>query len=579
MLFYPQIQHHRDETNTETTSSADTLPETHDTQRLITGTLAHPTRRAFAEHALAVSELDCLAQRDPSSIMLEHPSSTLPKGAHQRTKSSTTPIDSRSSSLNIWNQDYIDDDHNPYSKESTHSIISPPEPVTLSSSPTKQNIHLPYCEEQTPVQPREPRIHQRSFPNLFPFRHSRATSESPSRKQSTKEELDFEYMPTLTGDTDRVIRVADPSSKGVLSGWFSGTSAPMTVGVPISNHEEMTPPTTPTYTSSPASLSRRPTVARNDTTPSKAASSSTSRLTSFFSAKATPSRQPLPASLADDELLSIDINSLLYPSASDPSLTSSPSAYKNLQQTAEGLLKQLQSAYKARTVEATELRAEHDAQAEELEEERTRVLHLKMQLEEMAKRLVERDEEMELLKQELAHERRTTMKSVRAVAHSRATSGTSGSTGESEDLDVPSRNEDEEEEDDNSTETEDESVFSHDHDGLVSPSLTVISEFSTTSAVSAAEVGKAMTARVVNVQVKNHLASPPPKVVQRRTTLKRLLGAGQREEVNVMGCGRCRESWDTVHLLKAENRGLKDRVGELEGGVEGALDVLAGFHF
>lgn len=36
-------------------------------------------------------------------------------------------------------------------------------------------------------------------------------------------------------------------------------------------------------------------------------------------------------------------------------------------------------------------------------------------------------------------------------------------------------------------------------------------------------------------------------------------------------------AWDTVGLLRVENRGLKERVGELEGAVEGALRLCGGF--
>jgi hypothetical protein len=35
-------------------------------------------------------------------------------------------------------------------------------------------------------------------------------------------------------------------------------------------------------------------------------------------------------------------------------------------------------------------------------------------------------------------------------------------------------------------------------------------------------------------------------------------------------------AWDTVNLLKDENKGLKQRVEELETAVEGALDVVNG---
>jgi hypothetical protein len=34
-------------------------------------------------------------------------------------------------------------------------------------------------------------------------------------------------------------------------------------------------------------------------------------------------------------------------------------------------------------------------------------------------------------------------------------------------------------------------------------------------------------------------------------------------------------AWDTVSLLRAENRGLKERVGSLEGAVETALDLCS----
>ena len=42
------------------------------------------------------------------------------------------------------------------------------------------------------------------------------------------------------------------------------------------------------------------------------------------------------------------------------------------------------------------------------------------------------------------------------------------------------------------------------------------------------------------------------------------------------GCSNCRGkdasvAWDTVGLLRAENKGLKEQVGVLEGGVDGAL--------
>jgi hypothetical protein len=47
------------------------------------------------------------------------------------------------------------------------------------------------------------------------------------------------------------------------------------------------------------------------------------------------------------------------------------------------------------------------------------------------------------------------------------------------------------------------------------------------------------------------------------------------------GCRNCKGqdasvAWDTVGLLRDENRHLKTRVGELEVAVEGALDLVNG---
>jgi hypothetical protein len=47
------------------------------------------------------------------------------------------------------------------------------------------------------------------------------------------------------------------------------------------------------------------------------------------------------------------------------------------------------------------------------------------------------------------------------------------------------------------------------------------------------------------------------------------------------GCRNCRGgqasvAWDTVGLLRAENKGLKERMANLETAVEGALDLVNG---
>ncbi|KAK0753169.1 hypothetical protein B0T18DRAFT_396157 [Schizothecium vesticola] len=55
--------------------------------------------------------------------------------------------------------------------------------------------------------------------------------------------------------------------------------------------------------------------------------------------------------------------------------------------------------------------------------------------------------------------------------------------------------------------------------------------------------------------------------------------AGDAEETN--GCTNCRGrdasvAWDTLSVLRDENKHLKVRMGELEVAVEGALDLVNG---
>ncbi len=223
-------------------------------------------------------------------------------------------------------------------------------------------------------------------------------------------------MPTLTGDKDGQIRIAE-RPKG-LSGWFSGSSAPMTVGVPVEEEPEkfetipMDPPTlapgrSPSPERTPTKLRKKSVVETLQQQTTKPVNTSTSRF-AFFSSPKTPTQQTIQInSKLDDEYMSLDIGKALFPSGhpsdQDPF---SPSAFKNLLTNAEGLLSKLQTAYKVRTLALHDLAAEKEAQAEELEEAETRAKHLKLQLEDMAAQMVSQDQEMIRLKAELVAERK-----------------------------------------------------------------------------------------------------------------------------------------------------------------------------
>lgn len=98
-------------------------------------------------------------------------------------------------------------------------------------------------------------------------------------------------------------------------------------------------------------------------------------------------------------------------------------------------------------------------------------------------------------------------------------------------------------------------------------------------------MGQAEFARVVpNV---NPPSQRPRISLQQKSTFQKFLQgitpAVVEEEdefggigMGVDGCTNCRGkdasvAWDTVGLLRAENKGLKEQVGVLEGGVDGAL--------
>jgi len=423
-------------------------------------------------------------------------------------------------------------------------------------------------------------------------------------------------MPTLTGDKDGQIRIAE-KPKGGLSGWFSGSSAPLSVGIHVEEPEQfetisMDPPApvtgrSPSPERTPTRLRKKSIVETLQQQTTKPVNPSTSRFP-FFSSPKTPTPQTVQIhSKLDDQYLSLDIGKALFPSGDaadqDPF---SPSSFKNLLTNAEGLLVKLQTAYKLRTLALHELAAEKEAQAEELEEAETRAKHLKLQLEDMAARVVSQDQEMIRVKAELVAERKARSeereareKSIALIKFNRPSPIEQGRTSDDFDREdksakqQPWRRSNGTLNSDTSFESDDESaggesVFSR----SMSPTLTSVSEASSTP-----EVRQAVFAKVVAVEPGMRGAERPKPVQQRSTFQKILKGitsdspAADEEQQQEKredelgaadeGCRNCRGgaasvAWDTVGLLKAENRGLKERVESLDKAVDAALDVVRG---
>jgi hypothetical protein len=109
-------------------------------------------------------------------------------------------------------------------------------------------------------------------------------------------------------------------------------------------------------------------------------------------------------------------------------------------------------------------------------------------------------------------------------------------------------------------------------------------------------MGQAVFAKMVNIVPKRALERP--KAIQQKSTFRKILNGisampddepqastEKAEEVELGmadgGCRNCRGgpssvAWDTVGLLRMENRGLKERVANLESAMDGALDLVNG---
>jgi hypothetical protein len=354
-------------------------------------------------------------------------------------------------------------------------------------------------------------------------------------------------------------------------------------------------------------------------------SATTSRFGGFFSAKPQPTIQ-LPASqVKGDRLLTLDLGDALYPSGETE--TFSPAAYKNLQMNAEGTILRLQTAYKLQVAAINDITGERDAIREEKEESDLKAQCLQgkieaMQLQDAEKTrlLAENDALIQELMAALTLEKRARAEEneareksialVKAQAEqaertrvNRSSTLSIDTIGEDLGISTGRRNRNRNSASSElSTESDaesggGESVFSRSR----SPTLTMNST-RTSSMLSSAgtsestpEIRQATFARVVpnplHPTANTPAFLPRPKTQQQKSTFQKLLSgmsSSPDEEkkdpyegigMGLEGCGNCRgkdasAAWDAVGLMRAENKGLKERIGELETSIEDALDLL-----
>jgi len=414
---------------------------------------------------------------------------------------------------------------------------------------------------------------------------------SPSQSlqpSPTKEKWDF--MPTLTGDKSGQIRVEDKGGK--LSDWFNGSSGPVNLGIlpsPTKEKEDATERSPSAPMIRPPHKLHRTTTSESAINPMTSAASRFSFFTSKHSATLPPSLPPV----VNDELLSLDIRMALNPGgAAEPF---SPSSLQNLFTNAESLLLRLQTAYKLRTISLHEITSEMSAQQEELEEAEVRARHLKMQLDDMAAKVAERDNALKALVEELALERQQRReekeareRSIVLVRRPRVDGSDVGA-----ETNVSNRRHEKRESNftiasDSGFESEDDSladsVFSRNREAT-SPGTTMSSASGTTSPepcqhTQFSSVASAPQASGNRPGMGPLRPSTFQKILKGISTAKANEVPGDADTVR-WGCANCNggnaaEAWSVAGILRDENKGLKQRVGSLEGAVESCLDLVNG---
>ena len=483
-----------------------------------------------------------------------------------------------------------------------------PSPRSLSPSPF-QPTHLPPVQEYhnafVDVSLRPTHRRQQSFPNLLPIA-LRNRANSPEGRVRPPRPISVE-MP-FTGDARRSGKNNDVSRGGGFASWLSGNSP---ISMAQYRSDDGTPPA-----SRGASPNTTPTRPRGDaTSPSGDPSKQTpSRFATFASSMtATLSRltQAPVSPTTEDELLSMDVEAALFPSGSpgdrDPF---SPAAFKNLQATATGLLLRMQSAYRQRARALSDLAAEKGAQKDELEEAETRAQNFKMQLEGMARKAAQQEADMKALMDDLiaekkarAHERLMRERGLAAITVTqpllsegstisedlgvdddhrrrprgwRKSDGSTGGGGGGGGYDT----------DDESV--EDESVFSRSRSPTIAPSAYEgsVVDGPIASHPRVAALGQQGGPAQAPGRPRP-AAQPQPPMTTFQKIVKNVASALKEDDDELggagpgSGCRNCRGqdasfAWNTVSLLRDENKQLKQRVGQLETAVEGALDLANG---
>lgn len=436
-----------------------------------------------------------------------------------------------------------------------------PEPAT--SFPDGSDLISPLPEAKVVSQPSS---HRRANTEIIPRQARLPVRQLFADQSRTLEDLENKGSPP-----ENTARGKLGERAKLLSDWFQGKSEPV-------NFSLTRQPSTRAMDNSEKELNSLTRL----TPPSPLKQVSTPNTFSFFGLKRQgESREELPEP-ADDELLNLDITAALFPPGS--SGLNDQETFSALRNNADTIIRRLQAAYKHRTFALHEAMADKTEKQEELEETKTRMEHLKMQLDGMAEKVLQQDKAMKAMAEELEQERQLRQRESEAHRHSvmlvkSADDDTSSDLGT--ELRAPNRSL---KRASNCTLTSDsgwesgdesiaDSVFSQ-RDGIGSPRSTIT--------VPSPNMSQATLSTPTSTPIPTQKDTKTPAAMRPSAydrVLKGLASTGLTKSRDTSDCANCHgvpasEAWSVMGVLKDENKGLKVRLGELEVVIDECLDVV-----
>jgi len=539
-----------------------------------------------------------MSRNAPAQLELQHPPQASRGSHHSPRVNLRAQQHSRKQSSASFAEESFDD------VDITDHIRPPPSAITHTATAYDPHSDAPSPLEDFPHSARSG--HQRTltgtlFDNPQSFLNratntlqqhtSRASFHSPTKSLAS-------FIPSR-GATES--NASQPKIRA-LQNWFNGSSAPVKLGVAHQTEESETESESGEEYSSEeesegeeeergnmmANIFNRGSSLTRASNESPSRNASPRRLEETPTPTPTKSKQPtagskfawllstqknaaIPPPIAsptyhdpDDELLNLNIAQALFPHG--PADPLAPSSFNDLLANAEALLSRYQTSYRQLSTAFVDARSEQSAQEDELDEADTRARHLKMQLETMAARANEQDEQMRKLTEELAFERRARQEEEAARKRSLALVRSQPVCEHVECQDTPRRRNRISNSEisvdsgfESECETDAASVFSR---NCLSPTGTDMSSIHETELESTPKNRK-------------------PQPLERRSTYDKVRDGTVNLEKGGWGCANCEGGaqsgvWGRLAKEREENRTLRHRVEQLEEAVEGALNVVDG---